>query len=375
MRSIFFLKSHIAKQGGLEKQTLRLANSFVERGHPVTLLTTGPTPDLPGIEMISHSLSSKMSFRKIEEFDRFCQRFPKKDALVFGFDRNGFQTHLRAGNGSHASYLQKRKKIDSFVKSFSTSFNPLHRTILKLEKEAFEHKELEVLFTNSHMVKNEILEFYNTDPHKIHVIHNGVEWKEMESDFENWTLQKKKWTEVFKLDPSIFHFLFIGHGFKRKGLELLLKALSSLPSRDFHLSVIGHDKHMDTYIHLRDKLHLTRQVRFFGPQKDVRPFYQLADALIIPSFYDPCANVTIEALAMGLLVISSKYNGGHEILTKENGIIIDDLFSLDSIRVALEKALLRPKTWIHSQKIRSSVSHLDFSNQLKAYLSLCLPTS
>ena len=47
------------------------------------------------------------------------------------------------------------------------------------------------------------------------------------------------------------------------------------------------------------------------------PFYQMADALVIPSFYDPFANVTVEALAMGLFVLSSKHNGGPEILTKK----------------------------------------------------------
>ena len=65
---------------------------------------------------------------------------------------------------------------------------------------------------------------------------------------------------------------------------------------------------------LAAKLNIQRRVTFFGPQKEIRPFYQFADALVIPSFYDPFANVTVEALAMGLFVVSSKSNGGHEIL-------------------------------------------------------------
>ncbi len=57
----------------------------------------------------------------------------------------------------------------------------------------------------------------------------------------------------------------------------------------------------------------------------MRPFYQLADALAIPSFYDPFANVTVEALAMGLFVVSSRSNGGFEILDPSKGIIIENL--------------------------------------------------
>ena len=81
-------------------------------------------------------------------------------------------------------------------------------------------------------------------------------------------------------------------------------------------------------------------------------------------FYDPFANVTVEALCMGVFVVSSKTNGGHEILQPENGTIIDSLHDPESIAAALEYAMAHPKTDLSARQIRESVKHLDFENQL-----------
>jgi UDP-glucose:(heptosyl)LPS alpha-1,3-glucosyltransferase len=150
-----------------------------------------------------------------------------------------------------------------------------------------------------------------------------------------------------------------------------MKAMAHLKG-DFHLSVIGKDSEWQKYQALAQRLHLDQRIHFFGPQKDIRPFYQLADALAIPSFYDPFANVTVEALAMGLFVISSKTNGGHEVLQPHNGAVIGDLTNLDSIREALSDALRHPKTKDSALEIRQSVKHLDFSCQLHQLIESCL---
>ncbi|MEI8300878.1 MAG: glycosyltransferase family 4 protein, partial [Chlamydiota bacterium] len=174
------------------------------------------------------------------------------------------------------------------------------------------------------------------------------------------------------LDPTTYHFLFIGNGYQRKGLDVLLQALALLGKEDFHLSVLGKEKKLSTYIDKTQKLGLSKKVSFYGQRSDVRKFYQLCDCLVIPSFYDPFANVTVEALAMGLFVISSKSNGGHEVLTPSNGLILDTLLDPTCLASALKKALSTPKTWVNSQSLRSSVKHLDFSSQTTSLVDISL---
>ena len=91
----------------------------------------------------------------------------------------------------------------------------------------------------------------------------------------------------------------------------------------------------------------------------------MADCLVIPSIYDPFANVTVEALAMGLFTLSSKQNGGHEILDIHNGDVIRDLYDPADFARTLTQAMTHPKTQESAARIRQSVQHLDFSHQLR----------
>lgn len=375
VQKVVLLKSHVAQQGGLEKYASRIAHGFVDRGLDVCILTTGKQPPLEHPDISVHSIQTCRwpAFWRMEQFDHFVSHFLSNHPadIVFGMDRNRTQTHYRAGNGVHAAFLKSRGLIEGKIKQLSFKINPLHLKILQLEKEAFETPSLQKLFANSHMVRRQILETFRIDPGKIEVIHNGVEWHEMENDFNSWPLKKEANTKRFGLDPNKFHFLFIGNGYLRKGLDQLMRAFARL-SKDAHLSVIGKDSRLEKYQELAHQLNIDSSITFFGPQKDIRPFYQMADALAIPSFYDPFANVTVEALAMGLFVVSSQSNGGCEVLTKDNGTVIPDLLDLDSIQESLSTALQHPKTFESSSQIRNSVQHLDFSHQLPRLIDSCL---
>ncbi len=369
-KNIVLLKSNFHKKGGLEKYAWRTAKAFAAKGMHVDILTTGKKEEFPSDDQIVfHPLQTCRwpGFRRIEQYDHFCTQWTEQNhsPLIFGMDRNRMQTHLRAGNGTHISYLHHRALFEGFWKRATIPFNPLHKTILQIEKESFENPRLQKLIANSFMVKEEILRYYAVDEKKISVIHNGVEWHENENDFSLWFSQKKRVAQKLQLDPNLFHFLFIGHGYLRKGLTPLLHALSRLPTRDFHLSVIGKEKKIKEFLSLTHKLHLEKNVSFFGPLEEILPFYQLADCLVIPSFYDPFANVTVEALAMGIFVVSSKTNGGHEILSSSNGTIIENILDPDAMKESLLCAMNHPKTKESAEKIRLSIRHLDFSKQLE----------
>lgn len=368
MKHVVLLKSKAQQQGGLEKAASRIANAFVEKGARLSLLTTGPEQQkATNISIIPFQTVRWPSFIRMEQYDRQVQEWIRheKPDLVFGMDRNRFQTHFRAGNGVHISYLKSRVLTEGKWKYYSCMINPMHRKILEMEKAALENPKLKKVIANSYMVRDQILEHYNLDEKKIVVIHNGVEWQELQRSYNE---RDKKIAEQFGLHPETFHFLFIGNGYLRKGLKVLLEAISQIRQKDFHLTVIGKDNHIDWFKNYAVRLGLKDKVRFFGPLNHITPFYQFADALVIPSFYDPFANVTIEALAMGLCVVSSKHNGGHEVLTDENGVIIENLMHLDSVVAALCECLSRK---LIPSQIRNSVRDLDFSKQLDLLMKVC----
>ncbi len=358
--TVTLIKSELYRQGGLEKYSWQIAADFCALGAPVTVLTTGQvTPPFshPLLNLVCLPVRRSLSVLNVAYFDVLCQRYIAEHPtpIIFSLDRNRFQTHIRAGNGVHAAYLQRRCREEGVAKRVSFALNPLHRLILSLEKQAFEHPELKILFTNSEMVKREILQCYATDPQKIQVVHNGVAWHAVQPAFDQW-----------REEPNCFQFLFIGHNFRRKGLDKLLHALALIKHEPFELSVVGKDKHQNEFEALIQRLDLSNKVRIWGPQTDIIPFYQKADCLVIPSLYDPFANVTIEALAMGLFVLSSKHNGGHEVLNEHNGTVIPDLDDSQVFAKQLKLAMTQPKTKIRAAAIRHSVGHLDFTTQLRS---------
>ncbi|MFZ0566278.1 MAG: glycosyltransferase family 4 protein [Chlamydiales bacterium] len=357
MTKIALLKSRLHHRGGLEKYTLRLAAAFADRGCEVTLLTTGPQFSHQSFEAISVAKDSKFSLAHVYRFKTRCEKWLRTHRYdaVFGMEAISRPTHYRAGNGVHAVYLKQRRLTESPFKRASFTINPFHNLLLQNEKKLFENPELKQLFANSKMVQREILDTYKTAAHKICVVHNGVEWHEKQCDFEAGFHSVKK---------RPFELLFVGNDYQRKGLPFLLKGLAQLPSYDFKLTVVGRDKKVDRYQKMAEKLKLEKKIRFMGSQSSLTPFYQSADALVIPSLYDPFANVTLEALAMGLFVISSPFNGGSEVLTETSGSIIEEPTSPDSVASSVKTSFQFPKSFERARLIRNSIKELDFSNQL-----------
>lgn len=379
MRKIAFLKSNIEKRGGLEKYTLRLANCFAKAGHQVTLLTTNYHHEhVAKGEFKIANLGNKipLSFLQLLRFDRRCKTYLKQQSqdVIFGMDRNFCaQTHYRAGNGCHAAYLDRRREYDSWFKVKTFSLNPLHQLILNMERATFESRSLQTLFVNSEMVRQEILRYYpSVDAHKICVVHNGVEWNELQRPFDEGLNLRPKILKQLGRDSSRYQFLFVGNEYERKGLKLLLKALSIIPEKRFELTVIGKERRPESFYEQAKSLGLQDRVHFIGAVNEVKVFYSAADALVIPSIYDPFANVTVEALAMGLFVISSSSNGGSEVLTKESGRIFSDLKSPHELALCLQEAMSQPKTKQSASFIRQQVAHLDFSIQIQKIISKTL---
>lgn len=361
MSRIVILKPQAKRAGGLEKTASTLMNAFVERGCEVVWLTTGRPVPPQNVAVHGMEKTSWRRAKRLELFDAFTTSWLQnhKADVVLGLDRCRHQTHIRAGNGVHAAYLEQRAKSEGPLAHLWTRFSPLHRKLLAIEREAFESAGLQKVFTNSEMVRREILERFTVAPEKVEVIHNGVEWNEHAAPF----------AASFRDRRAEFRLLFVGHGYRRKGLRPLLQGLALLGKSDVILDVVGNDP--NTAAFEREAKRLGVRAHFHGPQANLIPFYQRADALAIPSFYDPFANVTVEALSLGLSVVSSKHNGGVEVLTSETGVVIDELTNPESVADALRQIVQRPKTRARAEAIRASVQHLDFPNVLRRFVEGC----
>jgi len=374
MSDIIFTKYHLKKEGGLEKYSLKIIDKYLEKGKYLTLLTTEICSDLKNkknLKIIFFKIPKFFKFFKLRLFDFKCQKWIKKNKpkIVFSLDRTSSFTHTRLGNGLHSSYLKRKKIFENAFQLLLNFINPKNRLILNLEKKGFKQPNLQKIIVNSNMVLKELSKNYTIAPSKIEIIHNGVEFYEMENDFNNWEIQKSNAIKKLNLQWTDYHFIFIGNDYKRKGLIFLLKALANIKEKPFHLSVIGKEKKIKKFKNFVKNLKIENKVSFFGKRDDIAKFYQLADALIIPTYYDPFSNVVLEALSMGVFTLTSEFNGAKEILNDENGMIAD-ILDINSFTKAIEFVMKTKKDTIRAKMIRNSVEHLDFSKQLNKLIKI-----
>jgi UDP-glucose:(heptosyl)LPS alpha-1,3-glucosyltransferase len=117
--------------------------------------------------------------------------------------------------------------------------------------------------------------------------------------------------------------LFAGSGFERKGLAPALEAFAALGDRGSRLLVVGKG-HTGPYRALAARLGVAERVAWLGPRPDIERWYAAADVCVLPTRYEPFGNVHLEALASGLVVVTSRRAGGSEVIQPGvNGAVID----------------------------------------------------
>lgn len=105
-------------------------------------------------------------------------------------------------------------------------------------------------------------------------------------------------------------FLLVAHNFALKGVRELIAAFATVARKDSnaHLVIAGKDR-PGRYRRQADILGCGDRVQFVGAIADSLAAYAAADAYVHPTYYDPCSLTVLEALACGLPVITTEFNG------------------------------------------------------------------
>lgn len=150
-------------------------------------------------------------------------------------------------------------------------------------------------------------------------------------------------------------------------IEAISKLVSKLDNKKIILDIIGRGKDELFLKNEVQRLNMEKYVRFHGyiPYEEVARLISDSDAFVLPSFFDACPCVCLEAMACSVPVISCKNQGTAEItIDGENGLLIEEKNSdsiVEKLSLLLNDEELRKKigengyltikdnyTWEHS---------------------------
>lgn len=241
----------------------------------------------------------------------------------------------RAGDGVHASWLERRARAGGTSTRLAIALNPHHRYLLRVERQMFEHAALRVVICNSEMVRNEIAGRFTIDPAKLTLIRNGVDLERFHPSARQ--VHRDVMRAKLTIDADATVFVMVGSGFERKGVAEALQAMRACPGAA--LVVVGNDKHRRHYEARASTLGIAARVRFVGPVADALPYHAMADCLLAPALYDPFPNAALEALACGVPVIASDACGVAELIDDGvNGRVVES-GRVDALQAAMQAAV------------------------------------
>lgn len=340
MLKVAFVRQRYAQDGGAERFVSRALDALRSRNVSLTLVTR----EWRGGEGFEVTTCNPFHLGRLWRDWSFaravCRELAKRPFdLVQSHERIACCDIYRAGDGVHREWLKQLARVRGPLGRLGIMLNPYHCYTKRAEKRMFTGPRLRAVICNSRMVKDEIRRNFGVPDGKLHVIYSGVDTSVYHPDL------KKHRAEIrarHGIPESATLFLFVGSGFERKGVPALLQAMARLPENAC-LLVVGRDKHAQRFQRDARALGLSRRVIFAGAREDVRPYYGAADALALPTLYDPFPNVALEAMASGLPVVTSLRCGAAELIENGSNGFAGDALDIEG-QAGFMRALLDPET-------------------------------
>ena len=317
---VAFVRQKYSDAGGAERDLQRLAERLLAAGHEVHIVAR-EWPGADSGELVFHRIEcpARPTSKRLRGFARGAAAFLARERFdaVHGFERMPGLDIFQAADGCHREWLARRSSVGGPFQVWADRVNPRHRAWLDLERRMFTDPGLKAVIALSEQGRDEIVRHYGFPADRIRVIYNGVDRARFHPGLKQHRQAVRAELGLADDEPVA---LFVGSGYRRKGLTDLIKAMPRLPVR---VLVAGRD-HAGPYIRLAKQLGVAGRLTVLGPRSDVERLYGAADVFVLPSWYEPFGNVVLEALASGLPVVTSRLIGAAEAIEEgANGYLHD----------------------------------------------------
>ena len=167
----------------------------------------------------------------------------------------------------------------------------------------------------SEETKADLQRLFHLDPHKLHVIYNGIDSDEYQKTENPDVLRKHG------IDPSMPFILFVGRITRQKGIIHLVRSIQHLDPGFQIVLCAGAPDTPEIAAEMKAAVAEAQRVRpgiiwiqamLDLPEKVV--LYSHADVFVCPSIYEPFGIINLEAMACETAVVASAVGGIKEVV-------------------------------------------------------------
>lgn len=293
--------------GGAERVAVNLANHYASIGYSVDLVVfhlSGPYKSLVNVNVNIVNLNiprARYSFFKLRNYLK-----KNIDAIFLSVIRDANIVLGLASIGINSKNITFREAntLDSIEKQGGIKRN-LYKFIMKIS-----YSRAKYIIANSDDTKLDLVKSKIAGPEKIEVIRNPV----LTSDIE--LLKSKDVSEEWFSQKNIKIILSVGRLHHQKNFPFLISAFKEIYKnrRDARLIIVGEGEERQRLASLIEKLELSSVVKLVDFQNNIYPYYNNSTVFALSSDWEGFGNVIVEALSVGLPVVSTNCPGGPKMI-------------------------------------------------------------
>jgi glycosyltransferase involved in cell wall biosynthesis len=254
--------------------------------------------------------------------------------LAEGHRFDAIDAHYIYPDGVAACWLGRRFGLPVVMTARGTDVNliPRYRVPRRLIEGAI--CDACALIAVSAALKDVLVELGAPDD-KVTILRNGVDTSLFRPPEDRVTIRRALGLKGLVL-------ISVGALIERKGHHLTIEAMRQLP--DFELIIVGEGPERHRLGRLIGDYGLADRLRLLGPQphKELPSLYGAADASVLASSREGCANVLLESMACGTPVVAANVWGNSEVIRDPAGGMVHESNTPDGIAAAVRRLFADP---------------------------------
>lgn len=313
-----------SQKGGLELYAHRTIEGLLARGHKVTVVCEESDSELthPNLQISFFPRANKKD-RKAARIKHHFEAASKTVKELGPFDIIHSQHLPMQGHNVASFHNHTANRLGAVGQSWEKLLSNLKMFYSTAYKRRFEQDQIlcqaPILLFPAKVMRDDFKETYSLDKD-----HNESSYV-VAYPGANFPKGEVQTSSIPKSSTSLgpITFLFVGKGFRKKGLDILFAACKILKNKGipFQLKIAGLSQKPVDGLRLQT-LGITDRVEYLGFRKDMDYVFAQAQVIVLPSRIEPFGMAPVQGMLEGLVPIVSAVTGVSEVLTDGKDALI-----------------------------------------------------